>query len=102
PGFRADHLLRTRFFLPPLRYPNSSAITQFCDEYVQRVRQLPGVIDATIAAANPPYSQWMQDFVIEGRPASRLEETPSTARNFTDWHYLRTMRIPLVKGRDFS
>jgi putative ABC transport system permease protein len=102
PGFRVDHLLRTHLFLPSVRYSNPAAITQFCDEYSARVRRLPGVSDAVISAAYPPDDQWMQPFTIEGRPVSRLEDMPSATFNVTDSHYLHTLAIPLLKGRDFS
>ena len=101
-GFRADHLLRTHLFLPPVRYPNTTSITRFSDEYASRVRQLPGVQDATVSAASPPDDQWKQNFTIDGRPVSRLEDTPVAARNATDSHYLRTLGISLIAGRDFS
>ena len=101
-GFRPDHLLRTHLFLSPVRYPGTDSITRFCDEYVTRVRQLPGVLDATISAASPPDDQWKQNFTIDGRPVSRLDDTPMAARNASDSHYLRTLGIPLIQGRDFS
>jgi putative ABC transport system permease protein len=102
PGFRVDHLMRTHLFLPSVRYPQPAAITRFCDEYAARVRQLPGVSDAVISAAYPPDDQWMQPFTIAGRPVSRLEDQPSATFNVTDSHYLHTLAIPLLKGRDFS
>jgi putative ABC transport system permease protein len=102
PGFRVDHLLRTHLFLPSARYPSPASITRFCEEYAARVRQLPGVSDAVISAAYPPDDEWMQPFTIAGRPVSRLEEMPSATFNVTDAHYLDTLAIPLLKGRDFS
>ena len=102
PGFRVDHLLRTHLFLPSVRYPQPAAITRFCDEYAARVRHLPGVTDAVISAAYPPDDRWMQPFTIAGRPVSRLEDMPSATFNVTDSHYVRTLAIPLLKGRDFS
>jgi len=101
-GFRPDHILRTHLFLPTVRYPNAAARTSFSDEYVSRVRSLPGVKDAVISAASPPDDQWRQNFTIEGRPVSRLEDTPFASRNATDSHYLRTLGIPLSQGRDFT
>jgi putative ABC transport system permease protein len=101
-GFRADHLLTTHLFLPPVRYPDKASITRFSDEYASRVRHLPGVQDAAISAARLPDDQWTQSFTIEGRPVSRLEDTPSAARNTTDTHYLHTLAIPLLRGRNFS
>jgi len=102
PGFRVDHLLRTHLFLPSVRYPNPASITRFCQEYAARVRQLPGVSHAVISAAYPPDDQWMQPFTIAGRPVSRLEDLPAATFNVTDSHYLDTLAIPLLKGRDFS
>jgi len=102
PGFRVDHMLRTHLFLPPARYPNPESITRFCDEYSARVRQLPGVSDAVISAAYPPDDQWMQPFTIEGHPVSRAEDMPSATFNVTDTHYLHTLAIPLLKGRNLS
>jgi putative ABC transport system permease protein len=100
-GFRPDHILRTHLYLPPVRYPNTSSITRFCDEYVSRVRVLPGVLDATISAANPPDDQWKQNFTIDGRTVSRLDDVPVAARNATDSHYLATLKIPVIEGRGF-
>jgi len=102
PGFRIDHLLRTHLFLPPVRYPDAGTITRFCDQYAARVRQLPGVQDVTVSAAYPPDDRWAQNFTIEGRPLSRLEDAPSATFNVTDTHYLHTLGIPLIKGRNFS
>src|SRR5205823_2195916 len=46
--------------------------------------------------------QWKQNFTIDGRPLSRLQDTPVAARNATDSHYLRALGIPVMEGRDFS
>jgi len=102
PGFRVDHLLRTHLFLPPIRYSSPDGITRFCDEYAQRVRQLPGVTDVTISAAYPPDDQWMQYFAIEGRSVPRLEDAPQATFNVTDAHYLGTLGVSLLRGRNFS
>jgi putative ABC transport system permease protein len=101
-GFRVDHLLRTHFSLPSVRYPDRSSITRFCDEYVTRVRQLAGVQDAAISAAYPFDDKWTENFTIVGRAVSRLEDTPSAAFNVTDSHYLHTLGIALLRGRNFS
>jgi putative ABC transport system permease protein len=101
-GFRVDHLLRTHFFLPAVRYPNPVSVTRFCEEYVARVRMLPGVQDATVSAAYPFDDQWTQNFTVVGRPVSRLEETPTAAFDVTDSHHLHTLGNSLLKGRDLA
>lgn len=100
-GFRPDHLLRTHLFLPTVRYPDTTSITRFADEYATRVRSLPGVVDATICAASPPDDQWKQSFTIDGHLTSRLEDTLVAARNAVDSHYLHVLGIPIVEGREF-
>lgn len=101
-GFRVDHLLRSHMFLPPARYPEAASLTRFFDEYAERVRRLPGVRDAVISAAYPPDDEWKQKFTLEGMGATRLDDMPSAMFNVTDAHYLHTLGIPLLRGRDFS
>ena len=75
----------------------ANAMPFFWPRKCQRVRAVPGVRDATISAATPPDDQWKQNFSIEGRPLTRLEDTPVAGRNATDSHYLRTLGIPVVE-----
>ncbi|HTD54973.1 MAG TPA: FtsX-like permease family protein [Silvibacterium sp.] len=42
------------------------------------------------------------NFSIEGRPVSRMEDTPSALFGIVDANFLRTAEIPVLKGRDFS
>jgi putative ABC transport system permease protein len=55
-----------------------------------------------VSASYPFDDQWTENFTIVGQPVSRLEDTPSAAFNVTDSHYLHTLAIPLLRGRDFS
>ena len=101
-GFRPDRLLKAHLYLPPARYPDSAAITQFCDEFGRRASALPGVLDASVTTVFPPSIRWTQMFTIEGRPASRISEVPAARFGVVDAAYLRTMGMTLVEGRDFA
>jgi hypothetical protein len=101
-GIRPDHLLTGHFYLPGVHYPNPGAITRFSDEFADKVRSLPGVIDASVTTIYPPNYDWSQMLIIPGRPAARVEDVPSALFGLTDSHFLRTLGIPLVRGRDFS
>ena len=101
-GIRQDHLLTGHFYLPPVRYPNPGAITRFSDQFADRIRTLPGVTEATITTIWPPTYQWVQMFEIPGHPATREQDTPWAQCGFVDSHFLRTMGIPLLRGRDFN
>jgi putative ABC transport system permease protein len=101
-GIRHDHLLTGHFYLPPVHYPDAGAIVRFSDQFADRIRALPGVTEATITTIWPPTYNWTQMFEIPGRPATRPQDVPWAQCGFVDSHFLRTMGIPLLRGRDFS
>jgi len=102
-GIRPDHLLKGHFYLPDVRYPDPGAIARFSDEFGQRVRALPGVVEASVTTVFPPANRWSQMFKIAGSPnASRIEDIPTAKFGLTDAHFLKTFGIPLIRGRDFS
>ena len=101
-GIRPDHLLRGRIYLPPVRYTNPGVRTRFCDNFATRVRALPGVIEATVTTVYPPNNGWTQMLVIPGHPITRIQDIPSAQFGIVDQHFLQTLGIPLVRGRDFA
>ncbi len=101
-GIRQDHLLRGRIYLPPVRYTNPGVRTRFCDDFATRVRALPGVIEATVTTVYPPNNGWTQMLVIPGHPVTRIQDIPSAQFGVVDQHFLRTLGIPLIRGRDFA
>jgi predicted permease len=101
-GIRQDHLLKGHFYLPGVRYPDAGALTRFCDDFARRLRALPGVLDASVTTAYPPNNGWVQMLSIPGHPATRVEDIPSAEFGVTDAHFLATLGIPLIRGRDFA
>lgn len=101
-GARPDHVLKGHFYIPPARYPDSQAITRFCDQFGDRIRALPGVIDASVATIFPPTNGWTQMLDIPGHPATRLQDVPTAQFGVVDAHWLKTLRIALIAGRDFG
>ncbi|MGC2266961.1 MAG: ABC transporter permease [Candidatus Acidiferrales bacterium] len=101
-GVRQDHLLRGRIYLPPVRYTNPGVRTRFCDDFATRVRVLPGVMEATVTTVYPPNNGWIQMLVIPGHPVARIQDIPSAQFGVVDQHFLRTLGIPLIRGRDFA
>ncbi len=101
-GIRQDHLLRGRVYLPPVRYTNPGVRTRFCGDFAARVRALPGVIEATVTTVYPPNNGWTQMLVIPEHPVTRIQDIPSAQFGVVDQHFLRTLGIPLIRGRDFA
>jgi putative ABC transport system permease protein len=101
PGFPADHLLLAHVYIPPQRYPDAPAILRFCDAFGERVRALPGVVDASVVTGYPPSITWNQFFTIDDAAPARIEDVPVTRFAGTDARFLKTLGIALVRGRDF-
>jgi predicted permease len=101
-GIRQDHLLRGRIYLPPVRYTNPGVRARFCDDFRTRVRTVPGVIEATVTTSYPPNNGWTQMLVIPGHPVTRIQDVPAAQFGVADQHFLRTLGIPLIRGRDFA
>jgi predicted permease len=101
-GIRQDHLLKGHIYVPGFRYPDPGAITRFCDLFAARVRAVPGVIDSTITTVYPPNDGWTQMIGIPGHPVTRIQDIPSAQFGVADAHFLRTLGIPLIHGRDFA
>jgi predicted permease len=102
-GIRAEHVLKGHIYLPPLRYKDANAITRFSDQFGERIRSLPGVIDASVTTIFPPDNGWTQLFTIAGHPMpARIEDVPAAQFGLTDLHFINTLRISLLRGRDFT
>jgi len=101
-GIRPEHLLKAHFYMPPARYPDSAAITRFCDQFAMRLRALPGVTEATVTTLYPPTNGWRQMLDIPGHPVSRIQDAASAEFGVTDAHFLTALGISLVRGRDFA
>jgi len=101
-GIRQDHVLKGHIYVPGIRYPDSGAITRFCDQFAARLRAVPGVIDSTITTVYPPKDGWTQMLGIPGHPVARIQDIPSAQFGVADSHFLRTLGIPLIHGRDFA
>jgi putative ABC transport system permease protein len=100
-GFRTDHLLTERLYLPSTRYPDPGSRTRFCDRFAAEVRNLPGVSAATATDLTPPSYRWQFAFGVVGRPAPEPGTTAIANVGVVDEHYLTTLGIPLKRGRNF-
>ena len=101
-GFRVRDLFKAHFYLPPARYAAADDITRFCESLRERVAASPGVTDVSVATTYPPYGRWTMHLSIDGRPVSRMEDLPEARFGVADTHYLRTLGIPLLRGRNFA
>jgi putative ABC transport system permease protein len=101
PGFDLSRTLTFSVGLPDVRYPSAKRIA-FFHSLLSRIKVLPAVMsDAAVAPLPLSGGSWGANFQIEGQPLTIKERAITNLRAITP-DYFRTMRIPLLRGREFS
>ncbi len=102
-GFQSENALTMRVRLPQTKYQQPDARNAAFTELERRLQTLPGVESVAFTSDIPIGADWQgTGFTVEGEPAS----PPGQARQI-NWAlitpgYLRTMGIPLLRGRDID
>jgi putative ABC transport system permease protein len=102
PGFASDHTITFGINLPPVY--TAAQRSEFFTRLLERLRALPGVKSASAVRGlplGPDQDQISSSFEVEGHPLSESER-PIAAVRISSLDYMKTMRIRLIAGRDFS
>jgi putative ABC transport system permease protein len=103
PGFDSANVLTMSVSIPRDKFASPSGQINFFGEVLQRVRALPGVDSAGVIDSLPLGDGGShQPFSIEGRPVLPMSEQPEVDVRLISPGYLRTMRVPIIRGRDLS
>lgn len=104
PGFEPAGVMTFWVALPGARYPSDTSVVRFHTQLLERVKALPGVVDAGLSSRLPlETSGWNQDPLYpEGDATYDNRIPPLNFYTTVDGGYFRTMRIPLVAGRPFD
>jgi predicted permease len=98
PGFDLDHGLVATFYLEPNRYIGEGAAL-FAERVLERVDRIPEVRSSSVASLLPlAGDRSAARFQVQGQPTARGART---YLNNVSPRYFDTMRIPLLRGRDF-
>jgi putative ABC transport system permease protein len=98
-GFRADHVLTTRFTLSGPQWTEERR-QAFYPEFLQRIRTIPGVTNAALTMSLPiDGSQWNSIFIVADKPAPQRSQLPSAAFTPVSAGFFETMGIRLLGGR---
>ncbi len=102
PGFHGSGVLTAAVSLPTSRYPDASESMVFWREAIRQLEEVPGVRSAG-AARSLPLTGAMGDW---GLDLEGYDENVNPRAN-GDWQiatpgYLRTLGIPLLRGRDLT
>ena len=102
PGFEPRGVMAFNLDLPDSRYGKPEQSADFFRDLLGRIRAVPGVTDASAVLPLPLSGDSMRtSFEIEGKPIDK-SDLPGTNIRAVGADYFRTMRIPLLAGREFN
>lgn len=103
PGFDANKVLTMRIDLPRQKYNSPEKAGIFFKDLETRVSGLPGV-EAAGMVTELPLSGQLNDipFSVEGRPPVAPDQQFSADFRRVNQNYFTAMRIPLLRGRNFT
>jgi putative ABC transport system permease protein len=97
-GFDIDHRIEVSLPLPRIRYQRDTDVSRFYQQVTEKVRALPGVMDATTTHVLPLNDGFGVDFqTVEDNAAT--EEFHAVALRLSDSHMLSALNFPLLRGR---
>jgi predicted permease len=100
PGFRADHLVTMRFYVPDELTGESR--NRFGPELADYVATLPGVDSASTTFIDPfLWGGFGRGFTLEGRDRLSTQDQDSITYQEIGPRYFHTMMTPLLRGREF-
>ncbi|MFP5262087.1 MAG: ABC transporter permease [Blastocatellia bacterium] len=102
PGFNPNNALMVRLVLPQKQYADDEQKAAFLNRLLQSVRALPRVQSAGATVSMPFLDNFMLGFTIQGRPAVRDSDLPTTKYYAVSPDYFKAMGIPLLRGRAFT
>ncbi|MGH9595137.1 MAG: ABC transporter permease, partial [Bryobacteraceae bacterium] len=103
PGFDAHQLRTFEIDLPPALYPLPVQRADFFRRLLEQVRALPGVQSAGVISYLPMGGPVrFVYFCAEGAPCQGIGKDPVIAFRQTSPNFMHAMRIPRLRGRDFS
>jgi putative ABC transport system permease protein len=99
PGFSPENVTAVRFGRMPDGYTTTDAFWRFEQQLIERLSRVPGV-EAVAALPNFPLERgWNMPVAVAGDPESGDGDTEF---RWVSPGYFETLRIPLLRGRQFT
>src|SRR5678815_4369354 len=93
-GFASENVITMQVSLPGVKYGDRAQRVNFFDELLERLRNVPGVVDAAAAERIPGAGgNWAMEIT-----GVELDKTRSTAdAHVVTPHYFRALGIPVLR-----
>jgi putative ABC transport system permease protein len=103
PGFDSSNVLTIRIDLPDQKYATPESRSNFWEQFESRVSALPGVESVGLVSELPLSGQPNDmPYTVEGRPADAANQGFDDDFRRVNRDYFRTLRIPFLRGRNFT
>ncbi len=102
-GFNSENVLTMTLALPFSKYTKPQEFETFFEGVVEQVKRQPRVLHTTLGSEVPLAGQAITPTIeIEHRTTAPGETAPQADIHLAGDDYLRTLGIPLLRGRDFT
>ena len=103
PGFESNGVLSITVNLPDNRYSNNDQRVAFFQQALERIRTIPGVVEAGAIMPTPMSgANWSGSFMVDGVDYGGASTIPNTKMRYVTPKYFQAMGIELRAGRDFN
>jgi putative ABC transport system permease protein len=101
-GFRTRQIYAARLILPRLRYPDDPPRRRFYEALESKLCVQPGLADAALGNAAPPFSVSNLLIEVEGRPFHPERAAHDVGHEAVTLNYFQTLGMTLLRGRGFD
>jgi predicted permease len=101
-GFDMTGIVTFRTPLSRVLYPTGADWSRVYTQYTAEVERLPGVVSAAVANAPPLTGGGQVTVGIESYKGPSSDAPPRASLNVIGPNYFKTLRIPILAGRDFT
>jgi putative ABC transport system permease protein len=102
-GLDPAQVLTFNMDVSPARFADPESVTRFYSALLDRIDALPGIASAGGINRLPVSDRDVNVRVrVDGAPVTTLEALPSLGLASVSVDYLRTMRVPVLRGRTFE
>ena len=102
PGFDASHVLTMRTLMTGAKYEKTAGVTQAVQDALERIRAVPGVLEATATDFLPLQGSAGLPFNIVGRAPVEGPYAGGGGWSALAPGFFKTFKIPLKRGRTFT
>lgn len=103
PGFDSQNVLTMYIAYAKEKYQQPQQELAYLDRLLQQLRQAPGMQDVALGLSLPPNGLYSREsFSVEGRTEGDSASAPSADYLPVSDRYFRTLKAPLLRGREFT